>query len=126
MAANHWFDAGYVPFTASGTVTKHNLVKLSAASTVAQCGAGEAAIGVAMDTVATTLEVKVKLFNAAGTFPCIAAGAIAAGAAVYTAADGKVDDNQTGTGAILGIAKAASAADADSIEIIREYVVATT
>lgn len=124
--AKKWVDTGYVSFTASGTVTKHNVVKLSAADTVAQCGAGEAGIGVAMDTVATTEQVQVKLFNAPGTFCCIAAGAISASSAVYTAAAGKVNDVQTGTGAILGIAKNAATADGDYIEVLREYVVAAT
>lgn len=126
MAKNKWFDAGYVPFTTAAAITKYMLVYLSAANTVDICGAGGAAIGVCMQTTASGSEAPIKLLGAPGTFPCIAAGAIAAGAAVYTAADGEVNDVQTGSGAILGIAKEAAAADQDACEVIREYVVATT
>ena len=122
---NTWYDTGEVNFKTSGTVTKHQVVKLSAANTVATCGAGEAGIGVAMKTATTGLQIPVKLFNAPGTFPCLATGAVTAGDAVYTAASGKVDDNQTGTGAILGIAKTPTTGAA-SIEILRDYVVAAT
>lgn len=123
---NTWYDAGYVNFTTAAAITKHQMVKLSAANTVDVCGAGEAAIGVCMQNTASDSEAPVKLLNAPGTFPCTAAGAIAAGAAVYTAALGKVNDVQTGSGAIVGIAKDAAAADADAVEILREYVVAST
>lgn len=126
MAKNKWFDSGYVPFTTAAAITKHQMVKLTAANTVNICGAGEAAIGVCMQTTASGAEAPIKLLNAPGTFPCIAAGAIAAGAAVYTAAAGKVNDVQTGSGAIVGIAKDAASADADAVEILREYVVAST
>jgi len=126
MAKNKWFDAGYVPFTTAAAITKHQMVKLSAANTVDVCGAGESGIGVCMQTTASGAEAPVKLLSADGTLPCIAAGAIAAGAAVYTAALGKVNDVQTGSGAIVGIAKDSAAADADAVEILREYVVAST
>jgi predicted RecA/RadA family phage recombinase len=126
MAKNKWFDAGYVPFTTAAAITKHQMVKLTAANTVNICGAGEAAIGVCMQTTASGAEAPIKLLNAPGTFPCIAASAIAAGAAVYTAAAGKVNDVQTGSGAIVGIAKDAASADTDAVEILREYVVAST
>lgn len=125
MAKNTWFDSGYVPFTTAAAITKHQLVKLSAANTVNVCGAGEATIGVCMETTASGAEAPIKLITGPGTLPCIAAGAITAAAAVYTAADGEVSSTQTGSGGIVGYAKeAASAADA-GVEVIRGVIAST-
>jgi len=123
---NTWYDAGYVNFTTAAVITKFQAVKLSAANTVDVAGAGESAIGICMQATASGSEAPVKLLSAPGTFPCIAAGEIAALAPVYTAALGKVNDDQTGSGAILGYAKSAAAADGDAVEVIREWVVAST
>jgi len=122
---NTWFDSGYVPFTTAAEITKHQLVKLSAANTVNVCGAGETAIGVCMQTTASGGEAPIKLITGPGTLPCIAAGAIAAGAAVYTAADGEVNDVQTGSGGIVGYAKGTIAADGDSAEIVPGVIAST-
>jgi hypothetical protein len=122
---NTWFDSGYVPFTAAAALTKHQLVKLSAANTVDVCGAGESTIGVCMQKTALGAEAPIKLVTGPGTLPCIAAGVIAAGAAVYTAADGEVNDVQTGSGGIVGYAKAAVAADGDSAEIVPGVIAST-
>jgi hypothetical protein len=128
MAKNTYYGAPVVNFTAAAALTQYQVVKLSAANTVDITGAGEAAIGVVMSAVASGAQAPVKLFSSEGTFPCIAAGAISAGAAVYTAAAGKVNDVQTGSGAILGYAKEAATADGNGIEIIPAgaFVVAST
>jgi predicted RecA/RadA family phage recombinase len=126
MAKNTWQDAGWVSIEADGTITQFSLVKLSSADKVQATGAGESTIGVAMRAAVDGQNVPVKLLSANGTLPCVAAGAITAGAAVYTAASGRVSATQTGSGGIVGYAKGAASAAAAGIEIFREWVVAST
>lgn len=111
-------DSGVVTFTvASGqSVAKYTLVKLSAAGTVQNTGAGEDPIGVAQRAASAGEQVPVKLWNAGGTFLVTAAGAVTAAAAVYAAASGKVDDTVSGN--VIGKANEAATAANDLIEII--------
>lgn len=62
--------------------------------------------------------VAVVLRGASGTQTAIAAGAIAVGAVVYTAADGEINDVAASTSYPRGIALEAAAADQDVIEIL--------
>ena len=73
------------------------------------------AIGVTEYAVGSGEDCACRLINAGGTFECIAAGAITAGAAIYGAVDGEVE--ATGTRSV-GFALAAATADQDIIECI--------
>lgn len=106
-------------FVASAAIAKYARVTLAADGTVAASAIGEKDIGTA-ETVAFAAGdlVTVRLRNAQGTRICIAAGAIAVGAAVSTAAAGKVNDT-AGTGSfVYGTALEAAAADGDYIEVL--------
>lgn len=102
-------------YTAGAALEPYIRVKKSGATVVA-AGAGEAAIGATVARAASGDKVPVRLFNAFGTALLTASGAITANAAVYGTASGKIDD--TGTGAIIGYAEEAAAADGDVIEVL--------
>jgi hypothetical protein len=71
------------------------------------------AIGVTEYKVASGEDCACRLINAGGTFECIAAGAITAGAAIYPAVDGEIE----GAGTLgCGFALAAATADQYFIE----------
>ena len=69
--------------------------------------------GLGKDTVALVLAR-----NAPGTRRCIAASAIAVGAEVDTAANGKVNDGAVATSIPYGIALTASGAGGDELEVL--------
>lgn len=102
-------------FTAGAALSLHRRVVLSAGK-LAYAGASDVAIGtLEKPSFADGDEVAVRLRNAPGTRKMVAAAAIAAGAYVYGAASGKVDD----TGEVLeGIALEAAGADGDVIEVM--------
>jgi hypothetical protein len=97
-------------------------VKLSSGLLVI-AGIGDKELGT-LETIGKVGELAaVRLRNAPGTFIGIAAGAIAVGADVSTAASGKFNDT-AGTGSFLsGTAITAAAADGDYIEILRHLQV---
>lgn len=108
-------DTGFRTFlVGSGGVTRHTRVKTPAAIVLA--GAGEASIGIALETVAEGGYCAVKLWSAPGTFACTAAGVVHAADLVYGAASGKIDD--TVAGIPIGTALEAAAADGDVIEVL--------
>lgn len=89
---------------------------------IAVAGANDQPIGVITDEAAAAEEVvNVALLGAAdATRKVVAAEAIAAGADVYPAANGKVQDTPAGAGTYykIGVALCAAAADGDPIEIM--------
>lgn len=99
-------------FTAGGAIAKHKRVKLSA-GVLAAAGVADDWIGT-METasLASGDKVPVRLRSAQGTVKMVAAGAVTAGAVVYGAASGNVDDAVTTEK--IGIALEA-ANDADEI-----------
>ncbi|MEN6424021.1 MAG: capsid cement protein [Phycisphaerales bacterium] len=101
-------------FTAGADLAAHRRVKLSGTSVV-YAGDEEDAIGVTEFAALLGEDITVRLINTGGTFEVTAAGAIAAGGAVYPAADGKVE--ATGTNA-KGTALDAATADGDIIECL--------
>lgn len=80
------------------------------------CDAGDTPIGVTIGEFALADHATLKLLTDSGTFKMTAAGAIAAGARVYTAADGKISAKPYGKS--LGIAVNAATADGDMIEVL--------
>lgn len=112
-------DGSFGSFIAAGAIPKYARVKLSAAETVDVAGLAEKEIGVAQNAAfAAGDEVTVKFRNAPGTFKMIAQEAIAAGAAVYTEASGKVQDTAQSTAFLVGHALNAATADGDIIEVL--------
>ena len=120
------YNEGIKTFIAYGAVTAHARVKLRSGygDQVQLAGAGEAFIGVAEYAVADTEYVSVKLKSYPGTVEMIAAGAVTVGAAVYGAANGKIDDAASGN--VLGYALEAATADGDIIEVLPMNVLSTT
>lgn len=103
-------------FVASAAITKHSRVKLSSGK-VAAAGIAEDWIGTAEDAAFADGDmVAVRLRTAQGTQKYIAAGAVTAGARVYAAASGKIDD--TVSTELVGIALEAATANNDIIEVL--------
>ncbi len=104
-------------FEAGEDVVAFRRVRYSS-GTVIYSDAGEAWIGITEQAKDSGEQVSVRLRTAAGTLKIMAAGAFSAGAQLYGAADGKVDD--VATGQIFGMALGAATADGDIIEAIIE------
>lgn len=102
-------------FTSAEALARYRRVKLTTGTTVSYSDAGEDFIGVTQRDVAITTPVAVR-FPQQRTCICTAAGAVTAGAAIYGAADGKVDD--AAVGIKIGYALEAALADGDEIECI--------
>jgi hypothetical protein len=100
-------------FVASGTIGAFTRIKLSGANIVV-CAANDSSIGVAQVAGVSGDVIPVKLLRK-GTFKCQAAGAITAGAAIFSGANGQVA--ASGTGAKGWALEAATAAN-DVIECI--------
>ena len=107
-------------FPSDGTAIGQYLrVKLSS-GVLAVAGLTDKELGVAEYGVLSGDETGcVRLRTAPGTVPMVAAEALSAGAAVYTAASGKVGDTATATGFLIGTALTAATADGDIIEVLR-------
>jgi len=117
-----YVDTPTKTFEANGAITKHTLVTLESAGTVATCGAGETPIGVAQETVADNSIVAVRLLNAGGTVSMTAGAATTIGSVVYANAAGKVSGTDSGSDVVAGIANEAATADGDYIEVIPKLV----
>lgn len=104
-------------FVAGEALEAYRRVKLSA-GTVVYADIGEQHLGITEYKVASGAHVAVRLRNAPGTRLAVAAEALAAGAALYGANDGKVQDTSTGAGAVLALALEAATADGDVIEVL--------
>lgn len=92
-------------------------VKLSSGTTVVFADADEKAIGVTMAAAASGYNVAVQML--VPTVKLVASAAVAAGAAIYATADGKVDDAGAGSGSTtIGYALEAALADGDVIECV--------
>ncbi len=104
-------------------ITSRNLLGTSGSDTahVAVCGASSVPLGVIADEAsAAGDEVAVQLLgSSASTLVMVAAGAIAAGAPVYTAASGRVSalSATAGTYYCVGVALTAASAAGDAIEV---------
>ena len=102
-------------FISGEALAVYRRVKISG-STVVYADAGEPWIGTTIEAVAITKPVGIRLRTAAGTRKVSAAGTFSAGAELYGADDGQVDD--AAAGQMFGIAiEAATAAD-DIIEAV--------
>ena len=107
-------DTGYGTVTLTEAVNKYQ--RVNAAGEL--CSATELGVGVALQTGAIGDTIGVAWLNKQGSYMARAAGAIAVGAVVYTAADGEVNDVQATNALQLGIALSAATADQDVIEVL--------
>lgn len=108
--------------TAEGAIgTPHLLVKAGTApgSQVVVCGAGDEPVGAAQDDAADAAIVAVELLGRGASRLLVASEAITADEWVYTAANGKVQDEPTSAGTyyMVGKAKTAATTDGDEIEV---------
>lgn len=111
-------SSGIRSFIASAAIPQFSRVKFTGGK-VAVAGATENAVGFTeRASFADGDNVAVFLNTFPGTVPAIASKAIAAGAAVYAAASGKVTDSDAGSALFLGYAGTAAAANNDVIELI--------
>jgi hypothetical protein len=104
-------------FTTGGAIAQHLRVAFSG-TTIAAAGVGDIEVGTMVDAALAAGPATVRLRSAQGTAKMVAAGAIAAGAAVYSAAAGKVND--VASMYRVGIALDAATADGDVIEVLRD------
>ena len=106
-------------FTAGAAIAQFLRVKLSSGK-LAAAGLADKELGTMEEASVADLDVRsVRLRTAEGTCKMVAAGAVTLGAAVYTAASGKIDDVATATGFLIGTALEAATADGDVIEVLR-------
>lgn len=104
-----------ITWTTGEAIATFRRVKLSG-STVIYADAGEVGIGVAQEAVASGGVACIETWCRGGTYKVTAAGAFSAGATLYGAADGKVDDVVVGSP--IGYAGEAATADGDIVEMI--------
>lgn len=116
-------------FTAGEDLAAHRRVKIESGTVttppeVVYADSGEQAIGYTTQEVADGQLVSIKTINYPGSRIAVAAEALAIGAVLYSANDGKVKD--TSAGSAIGIAMQAANADGDQIEILDFAVLSTT
>lgn len=119
---------GKQTFIAGETILAGARVKFGAnVQTVVLAGETDVEIGTAefysgKSSYASGTPVGIVPLTHNGTRTCLAAGAFAAGASVKRMAGGKVDD--TGAGAVFGIAMEAATADGDQVEVLYQARIA--
>lgn len=111
-------NVGVKTFTATEALEAYRRVKLTSGSgtAVEYADAGEEFIGITAAKAALGESVPVTLRSAARSYKAVAAEALAVGAVLYGANDGKVQDTSSGTA--QGTALEAATADGDVIEIL--------
>jgi len=108
-------------FISGATIPAFSRVNLSSGVLAVAGLADEDEVGYTTEDCVSGDAVSVVLRGAAGTQTVIAAGAIAEGAIVYSAADGEINDVAASTSYKRGIALEAAAADQDYIEILPRW-----
>lgn len=115
--------SGNMTFTAGAAIAANLRVKLSSGK-LAVAGVADKELGTLLGATFADLDLgTVSLRNEPGTKKMVAAGAIALGADVYTAASGKVNDTAASTSYLLGTALEAATADGDVIEVLPHLLV---
>lgn len=105
-------------YSAGGSVTAGQLVKLAADGDVETCTASDVPIGKALNGASADEDVLVRMLNAGGVIDLTVDAAVTRGAVVYAQAAGKVDDDNTGSPERVGIADGTGATDGDVIPVI--------
>lgn len=107
-------------FPTGGTAIARYLRVTLSGGNLAAAGIADEDIGtIEYDVYTTDTEAAVRLKTATGTRKMVAAAAVTAGAVVYAAASGKVDD--VASAQRIGIALGAATADGDIIEVLTDY-----
>lgn len=104
------YNTGIKAFTSGEALEARCRVKMSSA-TVVYADAGEDFIGVTEHACASGDVVSVKLKNVSGTFKVQAAGAFSSETVLYGAADGLVDDTESGSAQFYSLEAATNAGD---------------
>lgn len=108
-------SSGFKTFQATAAAIAYGArVKVDSNGLISVAAAAEAAVGVTLEAISASGYGSVKLFNASGTFICLAGVAITRGTQVFPAASGKIA--ATGTTALPLVALEAAGADGDLIE----------
>ncbi|NBR87392.1 MAG: hypothetical protein EBS84_19455 [Proteobacteria bacterium] len=122
-------ETGFKTFTATAVAIPRNTrVLLDSSGTISAAGVSDEWIGTTVEDCAASGTVTVRLRNQSGTHFFIASAAVTAGAKLYAAASGKVDDGSTvlAGGAPIGFeAVTAASADGDIIEAAPSSELAT-
>lgn len=119
MAASSYVETATRTFPLDGStaIAKHLRVTLSSGN-LALAGIADKELGtMEYEVFSGNEEGTVRLRNSPGTKLMVASAAITAGAAVFTAASGKVG-NSAATAFLIGTALTAAAADGDIIEVL--------
>jgi len=114
-------EGNHKAFTPGAALGQYTRVKISAGK-LALAGVTDLEIGVVTRPTFTTTDppVDVYLRTSAGTTPMVAAGAISAGATVYTAANGQISSTQA-TGALkIGICLDGASGAGAVCEVLRQ------
>lgn len=113
-----YVDSNTKVFQAGGALGQYLRVKL-VAGVLALAGAADIELGVMLQAAFAAGDRKsVMLRNKQGTMPMVAVGAIAAGAVVYTDANGQVGTTNTNTR--IGVAITAASGAGSILEVLRD------
>lgn len=107
---------GSKAIVAAAALLEYRRVKLDGSQNLVYAGLGEGSIGTLEGAVALGVAGAVRLWSSPGTRKMVAAGAFSAGASIYGAADGKVDD--VASGDLIGTALEAASGDGAYVEIL--------
>jgi hypothetical protein len=111
--------SGFRTFLAAADLTRGARVRVDSNGSVVLAGVTNGqCIGSVEGDITSGQYISVRLANATGTAEYIASGAIAVGAVVFPAANGKVGSASASANTAVGIALEASSADGDIIEVM--------
>ena len=112
-------DSGFKDFEADAAVELYDRVKMDADGKITKAGLTDKSIGTATRAALAAGErITIKLRSAPGTHKVRLSEAVAAGAILYSEADGEVQDTAQATSFMEGTALEASAAANDVIEFL--------
>lgn len=113
-------ESGVKTYEADGAIGQYLRVKHDGSGQVTLAGLTDTDIGAAeRPSYAAGDNIPVRLRTAPGTCIMVASEAIAKGALLYSAASGKVSDQDGGSAVVIGHAESAATADGDLIEVLR-------
>lgn len=113
-------DSGYITLEADAAIELYSRVVIEADGKIVKAGLAVKSIGTlqTVPALAAGDKVPVKLRSAAGTHKVRVSEAVAAGALLYSEADGEVQDTAQATAFIEGTALEAATAADDIIEFL--------
>ena len=116
--SGQWIENQHKTFT-NGSVARSQWLRVKLAAGVLElAGLADAGIGVVTRRVEASVPGDVLLHRGMGTRPMVAAVAITAGDAIYSAADGKVSNVHGVDSYLLGTALEAASGDGATVEVL--------